>query len=365
MSHKGVLGAALLAMAAWAASCSSVVVENAGSGGASASATTGSASMSSSASGCSGTLCGGQCLDTQGDPHNCGACGHDCLGATCTGGACDSFVVATGQYNAFRIAVDESYVYWTTRNMLGKKMGTVMKAPIAGGASVMIAGGEDDPTGIAVNQTDIYWIDYLGDTIRTAPKAGGTPVTLASGGVATSILVDASSAYFWLSGGIMKLPLAGGTPVQLADSIYAFGCAVDATNVYWTEVDAAVVRKVPIAGGPAVTLANVKPSIVSKIVAGASDVFFTLQSGKLYSLPIGGGNPTLIDDGDELSHGELAVDAERVYWATYKEIRAVPIAGGPATILYQTPSFAMISLAVDSTRIYWVQESGDVRWVAK
>jgi len=39
---------------------------------------------------CSGTvLCGGVCVDTSTDPHNCGGCGHRCqINAICTNGAC-------------------------------------------------------------------------------------------------------------------------------------------------------------------------------------------------------------------------------------------------------------------------------------
>ena len=36
------------------------------------------------------TCCGGACADTQFDPRNCGACGHVCLGTTCSGATCTS-----------------------------------------------------------------------------------------------------------------------------------------------------------------------------------------------------------------------------------------------------------------------------------
>src|SRR5580700_8934554 len=30
------------------------------------------------------------------DPHNCGRCGHDCLGGACAGGACEAVVLYAG-----------------------------------------------------------------------------------------------------------------------------------------------------------------------------------------------------------------------------------------------------------------------------
>src|SRR5262249_24837948 len=45
---------------------------------------------------CSGVLCGGQCVDTQSDPSNCGACGSVCLPRdTCVLGGCTSSSACT------------------------------------------------------------------------------------------------------------------------------------------------------------------------------------------------------------------------------------------------------------------------------
>src|SRR5262245_42716600 len=35
------------------------------------------------------TLCDGTCRQLDNDPANCGSCGHDCLGASCTAGLCE------------------------------------------------------------------------------------------------------------------------------------------------------------------------------------------------------------------------------------------------------------------------------------
>ncbi|MGH7296904.1 MAG: hypothetical protein ACRELB_18335, partial [Polyangiaceae bacterium] len=44
-----------------------------------------------------GILCGGSCIDTQGDPGNCGGCGHTCASHTCLQGHCATEKTSTTQ----------------------------------------------------------------------------------------------------------------------------------------------------------------------------------------------------------------------------------------------------------------------------
>ena len=103
------------------------------------------------------------CVDLQGDPLNCGVCGHDCQGAACVAGVCGPApqVLASGQAPAY-LAVDAENVYWI--NVLPQPAGA------AGHSQVMrcaIDGCNDRPTllwdglypvsGIAVEQGAVWW----------------------------------------------------------------------------------------------------------------------------------------------------------------------------------------------------------------
>src|SRR5262245_50528770 len=49
------------------------------------------------------------CGDTESNPSHCGACGHSCLGATCSRGLCTPQVLATGLGTPRGIALDAAH----------------------------------------------------------------------------------------------------------------------------------------------------------------------------------------------------------------------------------------------------------------
>ena len=59
------------------------------------------------------------------------------------------------------LAVDDSAVYWS--DQLG---GTVAVVPIDGGASAPLATGEAQPAAIAVDSAYVYWVDIGGAIMR-------------------------------------------------------------------------------------------------------------------------------------------------------------------------------------------------------
>ena len=133
--------------------------------------------------------------------------------------------------NPSGIAVDATSVYWSDS-------GGVMKVPIAGGTSTMLAPAGGAPGAVAVDATSVYWTDPGNGTVTKVPTGGETSTTLASGQNGPSqIAVDATSVYWTTSGGgtVMKVPLGGGTPTTLATGQDGpSGIIVDATSVYWT-----------------------------------------------------------------------------------------------------------------------------------
>jgi hypothetical protein len=78
--------------------------------------------------------------------------------------------LASGQNRPYGIAVDSTNVYW-----LNSGDGTVMKVPIGGGTPETLSSGQQNPatagSAIAVDGTSVYWTGYSsGTVVKLTPK---------------------------------------------------------------------------------------------------------------------------------------------------------------------------------------------------
>jgi hypothetical protein len=144
------------------------------------------------------------------------------------------------------IAVDTVNVYWTV--FKGCCGGSVMSAPLAGGSVSTLASGFRHPGNITVDAENAYWTSGVNSdpsaSIMKVPFRGGAPTTLASFSEAPgTIAVDCGNVYWTIAAGcdggvcggaVMKVSASGGTPTTLASGQNTpMAIAVDATSVYW------------------------------------------------------------------------------------------------------------------------------------
>ena len=127
-------------------------------------------------------------------------------------------IVAAGQSNPAGIALDGKNVYWTNASQTG----SVMAAPKAGGAPVTLVPAQSSPGGIAVDTTSVYWTT-AGGVMRASLSTAAPPRTSRRSPGPTAIAIDRASVY-WTNyesadaagGGVMKVPIQGGEAVTLA-----------------------------------------------------------------------------------------------------------------------------------------------------
>lgn len=170
--------------------------------------------------------------------------------------------IAKNQETPWGIALTKDAVLWTNYAMWAPgTAGAVKKAPKTGGSVVTIASA-DHPTSIATDGTNVFWTDWGKGTVMKAPLDGGAATALVTGETKPlGIAVDGTHAYWTncyamngpapCAGTIRKVPKAGGAPVQLASGqVNPFGIVVDGAHVFWTaRGDSARVHRAGAADG--------------------------------------------------------------------------------------------------------------------
>ncbi len=153
-------------------------------------------------------------------------------------------IVSSTDTAATSLAVDGTYVYFTTQT-LGPTTAGVWKMPKCGGAPVSLASGGKRPLSIAVDADNAYWIDFEQGTVNRVPLGGGAVVPLMSDPqtIPQSLVLDSDHVY-WTSLAVLgpdqpgmvslfAVPKAGGAPQAIFTSgSDVSGLAADGSGVY-------------------------------------------------------------------------------------------------------------------------------------
>ncbi|MGE0870481.1 MAG: hypothetical protein AB7P03_18095 [Kofleriaceae bacterium] len=253
-----------------------------------------------------------------------GACSYPFHDATCTGGcsagacscsqtSCTPENIATSGSQRHVLALDDVHVYWAANDFVMRRAKS-----LAGGEEI-VAAGQGDAFGVAVDGTHVYWTDVTSGTIMRRLKSLAAPAEVVADGQSQPrwVVVDATHVYWASKQSVTRRPKSLATPAETIategpNSIEAL--AVDDTHVYWA-ANPGVRRRVKTTANPAVDVS---------------------ADGPVYA---------------------LALDGSHVYWATQFEIlrRVKTLAIAEQRVTWSAP---VRWLTLDDTQVYWSDDTG-------
>lgn len=283
--------------------------------------------------------------DLQIDGHNCGACGHDCLGGACTQSKCQPVkVVSSSSLAPYAMTLSGSTLYFT--NVKGSSLGSMAKA-------LKTATNNDTPPVVLSD-----WSSKQGTPFQVS--ASGTDVYFA--------VHSGSAANYEYDGALMRCPSETCQVALSVKGIDSYAIATDGANVYTGErayvgtVDKYFIRKRnmdlsnPITVGETGTDANWITLTSGEVIWGDSDGLYHCAKGGC------SGAPQKLASPWDKSVEAIAIAGNTLFftsnpYADVATLQSVSIGGGLPVQLtkdLQVP----LGVAADSTYVY-VAEIGD------
>ncbi len=335
------------------------------------------------------TACGSACVDTRNDPHNCGRCGHDCLGGTCSASACQPVVLVSGIVFESGPILSGASLYWGTQSDMetcptsGCPMGATQVSPLY----LPTMGSIGFPVSMVADSTQLYWTqDGPPGTVVSAPLAGGMPTLLYSGASSAlaSLAVDPGNVYWsdmsGMSLGVYRCVLTGmgcTSPLLVTGGqVYPSYLTVQGSSLYWLDGITTMSLKtctVPVCSSVTTLTANLASA--ESLTLDTSNAYWAANAGgmtgqgSVQACPLMGcvGGPRTIASG-LTQPGGVTVDATGVYFtespSTGSVIERCPLAGctsAPELVLATTARM----LLGDATSLYFTDANGDILRLAK
>lgn len=292
------------------------------------------------------------CGDVATSPKNCGACGHDCLGGTCSAGKCQPLVLANNDPGLGAVAIDATTIYYVAENA-----SVIRKLPVTGGPIVDVHFTGTAPHALVLDGDRISWDDQFGAGTfvfasgekRQDFTSGVRALAKTAGGL---YMVTSLSIEYWnrdLTQSLRTFGQTGSSPAIVVDDTYA----------YWSST--LQIRRVGIGDDAVANVVTGLTAVPTSMAIDATYVYWTTSTKVLRATKAVGTGWTVTElVTGETSAAALEVDATGLYWISLGSgnVRHAPLAGGAAVTLATTgvqltsPSFQHM-IALSPTAIYF------------
>jgi hypothetical protein len=332
---------------------------------------------------CSGTtcacaapamMCNNVCVNLATSPNNCGACGHDCQGGTCTMGTCQPVMVAMQQENPAYITVDDAFLYWRRGPSTSGSIGRMRKDGMAMGAGDLI-GGLNGIGAIVSDNTRVYY--YANGQVASCavPACAGGPQALAPTRPTMTLGVDiidlafnpARSRVFWTDQAhILSVPIGGGMlQTHLTGTFPSTSVAVDLRFIYYVDrnpMNVVSLRKRTAVDPPALGILVEFPAAAAlpRQLAVTPNRLLWVSNGAVSALPLpepaGTAVPPPLAGGSPI---RIAIEGNQVFWTDFVSpsmgrVLSCPTVGcRPSPVVVATFSCGPGFIAADAQTVYW------------
>jgi hypothetical protein len=227
-------------------------------------------------------------------------------------------VVAEGQDRPIGVLLDEGYLYWANNSVVA----SIWRRPVTlASPANLVAGNLYDAYRMAIQGSRIYWTEEsTTGAIHATDKAGGgtTQNLFTEQASPRGIVADGVSLYWTAWQHVLRTPIAIGalSPVSDAES-FPFDLRADADNLYWLDGYTPAIRKAgKTSSGAAVTLASLTTTAdCPQVALDDSAVYFSDPTGPTISSVSKLGGPITVWVSSGLGHPKgIAADAELIFW---------------------------------------------------
>jgi hypothetical protein len=319
------------------------------------------------------------------DPGNCGSCGHDCLGGTCSSGQCQPVTLISGEVPLFLLETPGK-LFWT-----GSTGVRACVLPGCQGSVQTFASGSS--LGLAATASNLYWTDSIAGSVSACDFSLPTcaiPTSIATATPGASFLVIGATSIFWTErtgNRIMRADLGGGNAGAVASGgpiQSPTGIAIQASNLYFSNYDNASagqgVMTLSTSGGNPASFAS--GSTVEQVLTTASGVFFsingskTTNDGAIGRCDLDGSNCAAFAPARPFPRG-ITSDGTSLYWtdfgvagdaaASNGAVLRCPLTGcGANPTVLASGQGGPLGIVVDSQAIYWANAgTGSIQRLAK